>query len=295
MTTATEVRPPLSNRGAKWPPEILTWDWYQATLDRPSEMFLLLNGLSRAFGGGEWDSCAALYGYSVGYRLRGVAAGSVQVFVRDTDVHVQASSSAAITAAGYLRRAWPEHRVSRADVALDIDVHGSFDRLWREVHGLAREVRGRGRRVTTSTAGDWIDNEQGRTFYAGGVKSRLRVVVYEKGLEQLGKDPDCGASRDWTRVEWRVRPDTPEMKTWLATATPAQAVGLTKFGADVATALMSSEVTTPDAARRFASQDPLYWMVRQYRRSVEEILAMDPLDAMRLLADTLDRATGSPL
>jgi len=284
---STSSGPPSSNRGANWSTDDLHWDWYQATLSAPGDVSSLLRALSGALGlAPEWVPGKGLYGYTVGYRLEGVPAGSVQVFVRPDDVHVQASSSAAIPVAAYLRATWPDHRVSRADVALDTDDAGSFDRLWRQVHGLARNgAEGGGRKVSTSTAGDWIDGEKGRTLYAGGVSSRARVVVYEKGLEQLGKDPACGASRDWTRVEWRLRPDTPEGKTWLGKATPAEAVGFTPFTAAVASALLAVGMSAPDAVRRFASQDPLYWMVRQYRRSVLDLLDLDPLDAMLRLAD----------
>lgn len=287
----TEPRPPLSNRGGNYPPDVLAWDWYQATLAAPVAVPWLLRDLARAVGGSEWTPCPALYGYSVGYRLGGVETGSVQVFERERDVHVQATSRVAVPVAEYLRRVWPDHRVSRADVALDVDAPGAFERLWRHVHDQARSgAASGGRKVKTSTAGDWLDGLDGRTLYTGGTSSPLRVVVYEKGCEQLGKDPGCGASRDWTRVEWRIRPDTPAGKAWLAKASPAEATGMTPFGAAVASSLLTAEVVPVDSIRRFASQDPGYWMVRQYRRVVAELLALDPVEAMSRLAALYEQA-----
>ena len=290
MTTETETRPPLSNRGANYPPQLLAWDWYQATLPALDDVSPLLTGLRRVLGGQEWELSPPLYGYSVGYRLRGLDVGSVNVLTRAEDVHVQLTSAAAIDGVRYLRETWPGHRVSRADVALDVDEPGCFERLWRQVHELARSgAASGGRKVKTATAGDWIDGEEGRTFYAGGASSRLRVVVYEKGHEQIAKDPGCGASRDWSRVEWRLRPDSPAGKTWLATASLAEAIGMTPFGAAIASALLTQDVAPAEAIRRFASQDPLYWMVKQYRRSVRELLELDPVDALGVLAQLMDQ------
>lgn len=291
MTAPTLDRPPVSNRGGNYPPELLSWDWYQATIDTPELASLLLNGLARSLGLSKWTLCPALYGYSLGYVLDGVETGSVRVFVRERDVHVQATSRTAGAVAEYLRSAWPEHRVSRADVALDVDAPGCFDRLWRHVHDLARSgAAGGGRKVKTSTAGDWLDGVDGRTLYTGGTSSPLRVVVYEKGCEQLAKDPNCGASRDWTRVEWRLRPDTPAGKAWLGKATPAEALGMTPFGASVASSLLAADVVPVDSVRRFASQDPAYWMARQYRRVLLDLLALDPDDVHARLVQLVEQA-----
>lgn len=291
MSAATREGPPPSNRGANWTTDDLVWDWYQATLSAPGDVSSLMRALAAALRlPSEWVSGKGLYGYSAGYRLAGTEQGSVQVFLRPDDVHVQASSSAAVPVAEYLRRVWPEHRVSRADVALDTAEPGSFDRLWRHVHGLARNgSTGGGRKVSTSTAGDWIDGEQGRTLYAGGASSRARVVVYEKGREQIGKDPNCGADPNWTRVEWRLRPDTPEGKAWLGKATPAEAVGYTPFTATVAASLLAVDMTSMASVRRFASQDPAYWMARQYRRVLLGWLELDPDDMRDEIVALIDQ------
>lgn len=283
----TRERPPLCNTGASG----LRWDWYQATIRGGSESVTSGNAvmwrlLAVAEDGGRWRPVRPLYGYTSGAELLGVLVGSVRVFWGGEDVHVQATGAVADTVAEVLREEWPDHIVSRADVAHDVVEAGGFERMWRRVHTLAREnPRGK---VSTSTAGDWIDGELGRTFYAGGTGSRLRVRVYEKGHEQRAKDPGCGADLNWVRVEWQLRP-TSNQKAWLARASKVEALGLSAFGAAVAADLLGSDVVAIGNVLRFASQDPAYWMVKQYRRVVLALVELDPDDIRDRLAELLEQ------
>jgi len=204
------------------------------------------------------------------------------------EVHATATGPAAGFVAHVIRESIPDHTVSRADVAYDVDEPGAFDRLYKRVHELAREGGSAGgRKVSTETAGDWLDLERGRTFYAGGRTSRLRVRVYEKGHEQRSRDEFCGASLDWVRVEWQLRPDSGQ-SGWLARATPLDALGLTPFGSRVAAAVIAQDVEPVGASLRFASQDPGFWMAKQYRRVLAGIAALDPADAHAELVRLLD-------
>jgi hypothetical protein len=219
--------------------------------------------------------------------LKGVVVGSVRVFWSAKDVHVQATSEAAESIVEVLRRVWPLHLVSRADVAYDVVDPGSFERLYGQVHALARTPR-EGGRVSTSTVGDWLDGEDGRTFYAGGVSSRVRVRVYEKGHEQRAKDPGSKAPLDWTRVEWQLRPSSGQ-KAWMAQASKIEALGLSPFGAVVGKDLLGEDVVPVGNTLRFASQDPAYWMVRQYRVVVVELLGLDAEDIRDRLVDLVEQ------
>lgn len=285
--TATSTQPPPCNTGANLLDDSLSWDWYQATirgLTRANAVRMGLAG-SRA----RWKAVPGLYGYSRGWELLDVEGGSLRVFEGSEDVHVQATGGVAEGVVSVLRERWPEHLVSRADVAYDVVQPGSFERLYRQVHKIARDGSARGgRKVSTSTVGDWLDREGGRTFYAGGASSRLRVRVYEKGHEQRAKDPNCGADLDWTRVEWQMRP-TSDQKAWLAQASKSEALGLSAFGAAVADALLDGDVVPVGGLLRFASQDPAYWMVRQYRRVVLDLLELDAEDIRDRLVMLLDQ------
>ena len=285
---ATAEAPPLCNTGANY----LHWDWYQATLRGSSDVLTSVNAITRALGetisgGGRWVTCKGLYGYTQGVELKGVLAGSVRVFWSAKDVHVQATSEAAESIVEVLRRVWPLHLVSRADVAYDVVEPGSFERLYGRVHELARTPR-HGGKVSTSTVGDWIDGIDGRTLYAGGVSSRVRVRVYEKGKEQRAKDPGSKAPDDWTRTEWQLRPSSGQ-KAWLAQASKVEALGLSPFGAVVAEDLLGVEVVAVGNTLRFASQDPAYWMARQYRLVILDLLGLDPEDIRARLVDLIEQ------
>lgn len=294
--TATALRPPPCNTGANPLFGSLTWDWYQATIQGSGDAATCANTVMRALGmasptAGRWKATRGLYGYSQGAALEGLEVGSVIVLWGvNVGVHVQATGAAAGFVVGYLREWWPEHLVSRADVAYDVDAPGSFERLYKRVHELARSGSASGgRKIGTETAGDWLDQESGRTFYAGGRTSRLRVRVYEKGHEQRAKDENCGASLDWTRVEWQLRPSSGQ-KEWLATASPLDALGLTPFGAEVAAAIIGHDVESSGAVLRFASQDPAYWMAKQYRRVLLELLELDADDLRDRLVQLVDQS-----
>lgn len=287
----TLTEPPRCNTGANPLSDVLRWDWYQATikaLTGPNAVLRVLSNLVSPSG--DWKAVPGLYGYSQGWQLLGVEVGTVRVFYGGSDVHVQATGEVSEVAADILRQHWPEHTVSRADVAYDIVQPGAFDRLYGQVHRLARDgAASGGRKVSTSTAGDWLDRIDGRTFYAGGASSRLRVRVYEKGHEQRSKDPNCGADLDWCRVEWQLRP-TSDQKTWLSRASKVEALGLTPFGAAVADDVLSADVLAVGAVLRFASQDPAYWMVRQYRRVVLTLLELDPEDIRARLVQLVEQS-----
>lgn len=283
MTTQEQLAPPVCNTGASDPTELLRWDWYQATLTGIDDPTTVLTVLGFIAPEAVWESARGLYGYATSWDLTGLPTGSLKVFADGTEgVHVQASGAIAHRVVPLIRRHWPVHTVSRADIAFDVIELGSFDRLYTRVHDLARSnPRGK---VSTSTAGDWLDRESGRTFYAGGTSSRVRVVVYEKNLEQLAKDPGCGAPDGWTRVEWRLRPSS-DQKAWLSTATLSDALGLSAFGARVADELIGSDVVPVGNLLRFASQDPAYWMARQYRRVLLGLLELPPIDLHRRLTE----------
>lgn len=270
MSVSTVVSPRLCNTGANSLSDLLTWDWYQATITALPGPYEPMRVLSAVVGSGaQWKACPSYNGWSQAKELVGLEVGTLVVlFGGRDDIHIQATSSAADLVVPLIRANWPIHTVSRADVAYDVDEPGSFERLHKAVHSIARNGEGRrGPKVSTSLMGDWLDLVNGRTFYAGTKSSRVQVRVYEKGHEQLGKDPDCGASKDWTRVEWELRPAS-KQKGWLAGASKEQALGLSAFGAAVADGILDLEVDAVGGSFRFASQDPLAWMGKQYRKSL---------------------------
>jgi hypothetical protein len=284
----TRLQPPSCNTGASE----LTWDWYEVTIKGSSDALTRANGVMSVLGsvvgpGSRWKAIRALHGYQAGQELLGVEVGALMVFYGAGDVHVRASGAIAEPVCDLLRKWWPDHIVSRADVAYDVVSAGSFERLYKRVHHLARNNPRA--KVSTSTVGDWLDGELGRTFYAGGNSSRLRIRIYEKGHEQRAKDPLCDADLNWTRVEWQLRP-TSDQKSWLGRASKVEALGLSAFGAAVAGDVLGSDVVAVGGLLRFASQDPGYWMARQYRRVLLDLLELDAEDIRDRIAQLVEQA-----
>lgn len=299
MTAATLTGPPSSNTGANTCPLDLSYgvkiaadlhfDWYEATIRSDVSALVVVSSLGARLGV-SFEAIRPQNGYGHGYRLVGLDAGTVAVYGGGTDAmgtHVKATSAAAVLAAEVIRERWPDHRVSRVDVALDFDQPGAWDALEPLVEGIARNGGWRGRAMKVSTVGDWPHREDPLaplTLYCGASSGRLSSRLYRKGVEQLEKDPNCGASLHWVRFEWQVRPDSGQ-KAWAARASLLELVGMTPYGAAVARALVAADVAVLDRPARFASQDPGYWMAKQYGTVVDELLALDPLDmAVRLAA-----------
>lgn len=257
---------------------MLELDWYQGTLLGVTDVELVASRL--LLGSGALALRPGGAGYNRPSSLRGETdyGGSIALYYGPgLDVHVLGSGAAAPHVAAVLREHFPAHTVSRADVAIDFDAPGAFDRVWQTVHRVASEPRrgGRGGRASTSLAGDWLDGLAGRTFYAGSAGGALRARVYEKGHEMTAKHPDQGPfSLNWARLEWEVRPRS-NAKRRAATATVEELAAWTPFGAAVlrAVAGLDLEATAPV---RVASTDPLYWCVRAYGKHLRALIASEP-------------------
>jgi len=89
-----------------------------------------------------------------------------------------------------------EPRLTRVDTALDLfkGEHTVDDcKDWYN----KGEFTMRGRKPTSSLSGDWINEQEGRTFYVGKLKNGKELCCYEKG-KQLGDKESA-----WTRFEVR--------------------------------------------------------------------------------------------
>jgi hypothetical protein len=104
--------------------------------------------------------------------------------------------------ASVLRHLWPDHRVSRLDVAIDMRGEGVFDACVSVMSKVGRDNRLKGKKILPD------DLDDGSTYYLGGELSPLRARCYEKGkqLHKLTGDPVWRQLFDWTRLELQVRP-----------------------------------------------------------------------------------------
>lgn len=117
--------------------------------------------------------------------------------------HVTGSGDSGERIAKLLRETFPDHRVARVDVAIDMRGDGLFDDLFRLLaQTSAKYSTLSGKRIL----GDSPDD--GSTYYLGAPTSAIRVRLYEKGkqLYKLTGDPVWRMFFDWARLEIQVRP-----------------------------------------------------------------------------------------
>ena len=273
---------------------MMDFDWYQGTVCGVSSENHVASRLLKGVGPLTLKEAAG--GFNRPYSMRGsLDHGSLGIYYGGgLDVHVVATSGLAPHAARVLRAEFPDHTVSRVDVAYDVDEPGSFERLHKITYLIARQKRRgpRGGVVGTELAGDWLDAIGGRTLYAGGRSSRLRVRVYEKGKEQEAKHPDRKFSHGWTRVEWQIRPDSAG-KRLAATLEPLQLAAWSAFGAALVTAVTSIGMT-PLAPQRVPATDAEYWLGRQYSKILREWVLLPPADLQNKLLAVIERAGSTP-
>ena len=200
----------------------MRWDWHSATYPTTADEALAV--ISRGVDLASVEPSRGLHSYAYGAEVKRGPRTLCRAFwggVNGDDVHVQASGEGTPAIVALMRSRWPEHRVSRADACQD----WSHSKAWRWVSKTAIAVAEQFG-VATSTVGDWINAEAGRTLYLGSKTSRVQVRVYEKG-KQLGVDPN------WVRLEVQVRPSG-DGKSALCRADPEQLMQTARWTAEIA-------------------------------------------------------------
>lgn len=258
----------------------MRFDWYGATVPARPEAILeaLRVGLGERVAGEEQRSPAGNYGTGnllldgSGQRLCAVLYGGQNGWAGP---HVQASGEHSPEVVAIVREHWPQHRVSRADVAVDFDGDGCFEKLLSVAEGVARENR-----LKWSTYGDFRDDRDplaGRTFYVGSRQSAALVRGYEKGKQMLPsvRVGEEAPSLDWCRLEVEVKPPTREAKAAAAGWPVDRFWGCSPWtckllhrvaGVDVQRVTMTAHKET-DARRAIRH------MAMQYRQAMEAFIA----------------------
>lgn len=237
----------------------MQFDWYQATINTPhSDVF---SAMEKAYPHTDLRPASPANGYTHGAELmlgdnkllRAMWGG---VNGNET-THCVASGSQSTRFSEFLRSDFPDHQVSRLDVAIDYREKDCFKKLSKMLIDYAK-----GKRLKTAVAGDWIKGDQGKTLYIGSRSSTSYLRLYEKGKQiGLGTDPN------WTRCELEVKPNNKEGKTFLATATPQECWGASKWSIDVSTLLGQLGIArAPIGTVYTPSNDEkmLHYMFKQY-------------------------------
>ena len=261
-TGVPECDPPT-----KHPKDFLRFDWYQASfiaqIDDVEALFI------RDFGG-EFLEDKGRHSYEFGSKHTELA-----VFFmwggQNQGIYIQASGSDAEFVADWVRHHFPDHKVSRADVCLDFEAAGSFERLAGTIEPIARKAR-----TSVTLIGDPDPTTmRGRTFYYGSRKtSDVFIRLYEKGLEQIGKGNET-ANPDWVRFEAVFKPRK-DRKALAAKWSKAEFFQMSKWVNETANQVVGIEgVYQPDPSLRKNSDDlALEHMLNQYgnllKRQVEK-------------------------
>jgi hypothetical protein len=231
--------PPHTNRGVRIEPvggskpkkqeksedyASCVFDWYQASI--PASPEAIKASFLQRFGGA-FEGCNPINGYDAGV-VHSTLKFSIYWGTRHAHPNVKATSWHSKAIAEWVREVFPQHKVSRADVAFDFQFEGAFDYLRGKVEPLARKAG-----VKHSFVGDPAENEpdfsgerRGRTYYFGSRKSDMMITLYEKGLELLGKG--VKADPNLVRLEVRIRPQK-QRKLQAAGLDPFDMVGFSKW------------------------------------------------------------------
>jgi hypothetical protein len=134
-----------------------------------------------------------------------------------------------------IKEMFRRHSISRLDAAEDFCAEGAFEKL----EGMLTEICVK-HRVSMSPFGEGHyrpdgtrDKTKGRTWYCGSKSSPFRIVLYDKGIEQISKGIPDDPNR--VRLEVRVKPKS-QMKKMLCLVDnfmPENLFGMSAWGLEV--------------------------------------------------------------
>lgn len=285
----TAFQPPLTNRGVQISaptlfPSLMSaqaditdpkggafFDWYQATVEtcpyKLRDLFL------ETFGG-TFEECGSINNYAEGVKHSHL---TFTIFWggHNPSPNIKATGGDSQQVADWVRKNYPVHKVSRADVAYDFSFNRSFDVIAAIIEPIARQ-----RGVSIKLLGDPAENcpdfpeeaRKGRTLYLGSRTSEVRLRLYEKGFERRVsgvKDIDPNL----TRLEVVIAPQKAH-KAQAATLTPFQMVGFSKWVSGAIEAVIGKHpALIPTNIKRDTSTDErLVQLTRQYGRTLIEYI-----------------------
>lgn len=221
------------------------FDWYQATIpeDPTSVATALKDRLDGCYDIRTCEKGGNGYLRSMDFiDRRGGQLGRL-LFGGNSHPNFRAMSHHAPSAARAIRETWPEHRVTRLDVAIDYTGNGAFEALHRTAHGVAERNRLKSGLLFQP---DLLD--RGRTYRIGSPTSPVMVRLYEKGLHEA---TSRGHMQDptWTRLELQVRPQK-SAKAAFAKIDPMEAWGATRWTAQLIEAVLGEEPARIDVDPR---------------------------------------------
>lgn len=244
--------------------------------------------------GGEIEAGDRLNGYSMAYQI---VRGGERLLQCLTGGAGSADGSSMFVAAStadevypILQQMFPNHGVSRLDACEDYAEPGVWDKLEAMLAKVCAEHR-----VSMSPFGEGHvrpdgtrDATKGRSWYCGSKSSPFRIVLYEKGLEQLAKG--IPADPNWVRLEVRIRPAS-KAKALVGGMglKPCDLLGFSKWGLDVARYMGAEDIRRLriGSVWKPGEQEQLCLkIVRMFDKGIERLIDQFPPDEIgRMLCE----------
>jgi DNA relaxase NicK len=210
------------------------WDWYEATFDeldddRVGPALALALGGTLVRGKGR-------NGYATCWHVERDEQVLAQVYGRSArlgEVHVTITGESCEEVVPVLRSLYPDHRVSRADTA--VDFAADFDQLDVQMLAFAREGKLSHRLMTNS--------DGGATRYIGATSSEVMGRLYKKSEQLRALHPERAAEipDGIVRFELRIRPGKRQVKEQMATMSPEDAWGMSEWSTRLASVVLGIE------------------------------------------------------
>lgn len=205
------------------------FDYYQCSVSAtPDEVFAAIKASKMAVGYKDEDGYRN-YESSRSYLDRDGSCHIQVMWGGNPGVNIRGSGHCAEGISKLVRKNWPKHKVSRVDVACDVRDAGSYVKFRDIAIGVARDVKPKP--VSTTEIADPTAPLKGSTLYLGGLKSPVRLRIYQKGFEQFAKAliKEGEIDENWTRAEFQIKPRTRD-KAKFAHLGPEECIGYSKWG-----------------------------------------------------------------
>jgi hypothetical protein len=190
-------------------------------------------------------------------------------------VHVTITGAACLELVPVVRRHWPEHRVSRADAALDF--RADFDVLDARLVAFADA-----RKIKHESI---VNSDGGATRYLGARSSDVRLRLYKKTEQLRALHPErAGEIPDGiVRCELQARPGRREVRERVAPLPADDFWGLGEWSQAIALEVLGLDpVRTPVNFRRPSDWErSVYFLGLQYGPLVRDRAGYKGVDAVR--------------
>lgn len=231
--------------------------------------------------GGEIETAELLNGYRIAVKITRDGEKLVHCLTAGTGQNIGGSHFIAAHTASevypIIQDMFPDHAVARLDACEDYTGPGTWDQLEKMLTQVCSDFN-----VSMAPFGEGHirpdgsrDATKGRTWYCGSKNSAFRIVLYEKGLEQLAKGIKDDPFR--VRLEVRIRPASKAKELvgrWRPK--PVDLLGMSRWGKRVGEYLGAADLNRMAIGSTWKASDNeqlAMKIVRMFERGIEKALA----------------------